>query len=152
MSLEHDILSRLQRIAEKHSQPFCYSCYKPAPSGRCTNCMSDDLMRFFPGVAVEYGFDWVVEHLIATKLVPVDVDKAFEESISECYPEAVKIGWIEYDVASAIKELDPVSWRLALSEWIDSEVTDERLMTFDNGSTYFETPDVEQLILELDDT
>ena len=53
------------------------------------------VMREVPGVGVEYGFDWVAEHLVSESLTVVDVDKAFEESISESYPETVKIGWID---------------------------------------------------------
>jgi len=126
----------LLRVAEHHSKPFCYGCYKAAPSGRCQQCGSDDLMRLVPGVGVEYGLDWVAEHLVSERLTPIGLDAAFEESVSESYPETVKIGWIEYDVASAIKALDPVSWDLAKSEWIDAEVSDDVLVTFDNGSTY----------------
>lgn len=129
-----------------HSRPFCYTCYQTAPSGRCAACGSDDLMREVPSVGVGYGLDWVAEHLVDDKLAAVDVDEAFEESVAEIYPETVKIGWIEYDVASAIKELDPVSWNLAKSEWIDSEASDDLLMTFDNGSTYYRVADVEQMV------
>lgn len=146
-----EVRVQLLKVAEEHSRPFCYSCYRTAPSGRCAACGSDDLMREVPGVGVEYGFDWVAEHLVSENLTTVDVDKTFEESISESYPETVKIGWIEYDVASAIKALDPVSWRLAQSEWIDNEVSDDVLMTFDNGSTYYRVRDVEQMIEDLNE-
>ena len=141
--------AELLRVAEYHSKPFCYSCYEAAPSGRCEQCGSDDLMRLVPGVGVEYGLDWVAEHLVSERLTTVDLDAAFEESVSEIYPEAVKIGWIEYDVASAIKTLDPVSWDLAKAEWIDNEVSDDAFMTFDNGSTYYRVADVEQMIESL---
>ena len=68
--------------------------------------------------------------------------------MSDCYPETVKIGWIEYDTVSALKELDPVSWELAQSEWIDNEISDERMITFDNGSQHFWIHDVEQFVEE----
>jgi hypothetical protein len=137
------------RVAEYHSNPSYFGCYAAAPPGRCEQCGSDDLMRLVPGIGVEYGLDWVAEHLVSERLTTVDLDAAFEESVSEIYPETVKIGWIEYDVASAIETLDPVSWNLARSEWIDNEVSDDAFMTFDNGSTYYRVADVEQMIDDL---
>ena len=141
--------AELLRIAEHQSKPFCYGCYVAAPSGRCDRCGSDDLMRLVPGVGVEYGLAWVAEHLVSERLTPVDLDTAFDESVSDSYTETVKIGWIEYDVASAIKTLDPVSWDLAKSEWVDNEVSDDALMTFDNGSTFYRVADVKQMIEDL---
>lgn len=148
MSLTHDFRSELLKAAEKHSQPFCFSCYVPALSGRCEKCGSDDLMRLVPGVGVEWGMDWVVDDLVRTNLKEADVDAAFEESVSAAYAETVEIGWIEYDVAAAIKELDPVSWELAQSEWVDGEVSEGNLITFDNGSTHYWVADVEQFLGE----
>lgn len=140
------ISADLLRVAERHSKPFCYNCYEPAPTGRCDRCGSDDLMRLVPGVGVEWGLDWVAEHLVSDRLSPVDVDAAFEEFVAECYPDPIKIGWIESDAVSAIKALDPVSWSLAQSEWVDNEVSDDVLVTFDNGSTYYRASEVEQMI------
>ena len=50
-----NIESNLKTIAYKKSIPFCYNCYKEAPSGICKNCHSDDLMRLMPQVGCEYG-------------------------------------------------------------------------------------------------
>ena len=47
-----------------------------------------------------------------------------------------------------MKELDPVSFELVAGEWIDAEVSDERLMTLDNGSTYYWTYDIEAYLDE----
>jgi len=56
------------------------------------------------------------------------------------------IGWMSYDTVSAMKELDPVSWRLAESEWVDQEVDNDQLRTFDNGNTYFSVSDIEDYL------
>ena len=72
----------------------------------------------------------------------------FERSVTDCYSETVKIGWIEYDTVSALKELDPVSWDIAHGEWLDSQVSDETLITFDNGSCHYWVSEIEQLIEE----
>ena len=138
-----DLVKRLEKIAYQESKPFCYGCYREAPTGRCIVCGSDDLMRLLPQVGCEYGTDWIVQHLVEENLSAVNLDEAFEESVSQCYPEEVKIGWITYDTVSALKELDPISWDLAKSEWIDQEVGDENIESFDNGSTYYSRSDIE---------
>ena len=143
-----ELKSRLEKLAYQKTKPFCYSCYKIAPSGTCKFCGSDDLMRHLDGVGVEYGIDWVIKSLIEENITSVDTEEEFKNSISECYPEEVKIGWITVDVASTIKELDPNSWRIAESEWIDSEVEDENLVTFDNGSTHYRVSDIEEYLDE----
>ena len=38
-------------------------------------------------VGVKYGTEWVIRHLIETRLEPVDGDEMFEELLDECYPE-----------------------------------------------------------------
>ncbi len=101
-----------------------------------------------PNVGVEYGTDWLFRELVREHLTPADTREAFEQSVAECYPETVKIGWIETDTISALKELDPISWDIAHSEWIDSEVSDGNLITFDNGSTYYSVHEIEDLIAE----
>jgi hypothetical protein len=74
-----------------------------------------------------------------------DADSLFEDSVRDCYPEETKIGWLTYDTASAIKELDPISWDIAKGEWLDQE-DGETLVSFDNGSTYFELAKVEEYV------
>ena len=58
----------------------------------------------------------------------------------------MKIGWIEYDTATAIRELDPLSWKMAHSEYVDDEEQQGNLLTFDGGSTYYWRHDIERLI------
>lgn len=79
---------------------------------------------------------------------PANLSEAFEQSVTECYPETVKIGWIEYDTVSALKELDPVSWSLALSEYADTETSEGNIVTFDNGECYYWAREIEQFIVE----
>ena len=143
-----EIQKRLETLAYKRTTPFCYGCYQRAPSGRCELCHSDDLMRELAGDGVEYGVDWVITALIHENITSVNTTEAFEESIRECYPETTRIGWMEFDTMTAIKELDPTSFELAEGEWIDNEVSDERLMTFDNGGTYYSVNDIEAYLNE----
>ena len=145
-----DLKLRLQNIALKKTEPFCSSCYEKAPSGCCERCHSDDLMKSLEGVGVGWGCDWVIEHLIETNLTRAETRAAFEESVAECYPDPVKIGWISYDVPAAIRALDPVSWDLSHSEWIDQEVEDGILVTFDGGASYYWRGAVEDFINEME--
>jgi len=142
------ITESLAQIAISKSILFCYGCYARAPSGRCTTCHSDDLMYELPGVGVEYGTDWLVREILSVHLTPADTLDAFEQSVAECYPETAKIGWIEYDTVSAIKELDPVSWNIAHDEWLDAEVSEGSLITFDSGSTHYWVSEIERFIGE----
>ena len=144
----NDITEALTQIALTKSIPFCYSCYTRAPSGKCATCGSDDLMYELPGVAVEYGTDCLIREVLREHLTPADTLDAFEQSVAECYPATVKIGWIEHDTVSAIKELDPISWDIARDEWLDSEISDGNIISFDNGSCHYWLADIEQLIEE----
>ena len=140
-----EIQSRLETLAFKKTIPFCYGCYSEAPTGRCAKCFSDDLMRLLPGVGCEYGTEWVIEDLLGA-VEKVDLSERFEDSIRSCYPEETSIGWLKVDTASAIKDLDPISWDLAKSEWADSEEQEGTLLTFDNGSTYFDPSEIESFL------
>jgi hypothetical protein len=144
----NEITKALTQIALTKSIPFCYSCYARAPTGTCDSCGSDDLIFELPGVAVEFGTDWLLREILREHLTPANTLHAFEESVTECYPESVKIGWIECDTATAIKELDPVSWEMAHSEWIDAGLSDGNLLTFDNGTSYYWLGDIEQFITD----
>lgn len=144
--MQTEILEQLKELALKKSIPFCYGCYKEAPTGRCVSCGSDDLMRLLPGVGCEWGTDWIVKHIIEDELTPVDTDEAFAESVSQCYPETVKVGWLELDTVRVLKEMDPVSWDMARSEWESSEADEGNLISFDNGGTYYWAFDVEEVL------
>lgn len=139
-----ELKERLQALAYAKTFPFCYGCYARAPSGTCTKCGSDDLMRELPGEGVEYGTDWVIESLVRGALEPVDTSEVFENSLEGIYPETTKIGFIEYDTISAMKELDPVAFRMAESEYVDSLVSDGELLEI--GSRYYWLHDLENYL------
>jgi len=106
-------------------------------------------MLEYPNCGVEYGVEWIIREILREQLTQVNTLEAFEQSVAECYPETVKIGWVEYDTVGTLKELDPVSWDMAHSEWIDAEVSDGNLITFDNGSCHYWASDIERLVDEL---
>ncbi len=142
-----EIHKKLKELAYKRSIPFCYQCYAEAPTGRCVTCGSDDLMRLLPGVGCEYGTDWIIRSILEAELTEVDLDEAFEEHVRECYPESTTVGWMTgLDTVSIMKEMDPVSWRCAQSEWESMEADEGQIISFDGSSTYYRKHDLEEFL------
>lgn len=142
-----EIETKLSELAFKRSKPFCYSCYKEAPTGHCKTCGSDDLMRLTPD-GCEYGTEWIVKDILKAELNPVDMNEAFEDLMRECYPETTKVGWLELDTVSTLKEMDPVSWRCAQSEFESQELDEGNYYSPDNGSTFYRVTDIEDFLAE----
>lgn len=146
--MKTEIQKQLEQIAFKNSVPFCYNDYTECPTGRCSKCGSDDLMRLVHGVGCEYGTDWIVKSILEAELEPVDLEESFEESVRECYSETTKVGWMELDTITVMKEQDPTWWRCALGDYESQEESEGNIISFDNGSTYYRTSDIENLISE----
>ncbi|TXG77874.1 hypothetical protein E6Q11_02060 [Candidatus Dojkabacteria bacterium] len=143
--MKSEMMKKLEQVAFERTKPFCYGCYRQAPTGVCLSCGSDDLMRELPGAGVEYGLNWVIEHILREELTPVDLEAEFESSMEGCYADETQIGFIKVNTLWAIQQLDPTAWDMAKQEWVDSEEQEERIMTFDNGSTYYKVEDLESL-------
>ncbi len=90
----------------------------------------NDLFRLLPGEGCDAGIGWVIEFLIREALTPVDVDAEFEESVRASVPETTKVGWLELDTVTIIRDMDPVSWELAQAEWIDLEEGEGHVTSF----------------------
>ena len=88
------------------------------------------------------------EETLKEHLKPVNQTETFEDMIEGCYPTETKVGWLELNTADILKTMDEVSWDIAKDEYISSLEEDEEVMSFDNGSTYFWTYDIENLIEE----
>ena len=144
--MNNEIFEQLNELAFKRSIPFCYSCYKEAPTGCCEVCGSDDLMRLVPGVGCEYGTDWVIKHILETELTAVDLEEEFEESIRQCYPEETQVGWMTFDTVKLMKENDPLGWRCALADY-ESQVNDDEAFITIDGFKHYSRQDVENLLI-----
>lgn len=99
-------------------------------------------MRLVPGVGCEYGTDWVIKYILETELTAVDLEEEFEESIRQCYPEEIHVGWMTFDTVTLMKENDPISWQCALSEYESQEESEGKIISFDSGATYYLTGDL----------
>ena len=148
MSKKETITKQLEALAFQVSKPFCYLCYREVKTSHCPKCGTDEFMRFMEGIGVEYGTDWVIEEILKEHLKPVNQQEAFEDMIEGCYPTETKVGWLELSTADILKTMDEVAWDIAKDEYISSLEEDEEVMSFDNGSTYFQTSDIENLIEE----
>lgn len=144
--MNSELRQQLKNLALKRTIPFCYSCYQQAPTGVCKSCHSDDLMRLLPGHGCEYGLEWVIAAILREELTPVDTASAFEEFVRSCYPEEIRAGWMSFDAVSVMKEMDPISWELAVSEYESQEADEGNIVGLDNSSTFYSRTDIEDLI------
>ena len=105
-------------------------------------------MRIMDGVGCEYGTEWVIEEILRQHLEPVNQEETFESMIEDCYPTDTKVAWVELDTIDILKTMCPCDWDMAKDEYIYNLEQDEELMSFDSGSNYFWTSDIENLIEE----
>ena len=148
MVKKETITKQLTALAFQETKPFCYGCYEAVETSHCPKCGSDDFMRLLEGVGCEYGTEWVIEEILKEHLEPVDEEESFENLMEDCYPSDTKVAWLEINTIDILKEISPCDWNLAKDEHISSLEEDEQVMSFDNGSTYYWTYDIENLIEE----
>lgn len=144
-AMKSEILKKLEKLAQERTIPFCMSCYIKAPKGVCPCCHSDDLGRWMDGVGLDWSLNFAVEYILQEKCTPVDTEQSFEDMIRSCYSEETVVGWMKFDTCDLMKSQDPISWRIARDEYIDDLESEEEIMSFDNGSTYYWTYDLEGL-------
>lgn len=144
--MKTEIQEKLEQLAFDRTTPFCYGCFVKAYKGVCPHCHSDDLMRLLEGVGCEWGIDWVIKHILQEELTAVDTEEVFEDSIRGNYPEETVVGWLKLDTVEILKTQDPISWRIARDEYLDSLEQDEELISFDGGSNYYWKHDLESLL------
>ena len=140
------LYQQLVAIARQRTHPFCLGCYERAPSGRCATCGSDDLGVELPGSGVDWTCDWVVREILTGHLEPADLTQAVEQFVADCWGETVPVAWITFDTATAVCDLDPLSWKMAIDDFADGECDAGNLCTFDGGNSYYCVRDVEQFI------
>ena len=141
------IHARMESAAYKVTDNFCYSCYKVVEGDRCPNCFSDDFMRHLAGVGVEYGTEWVIEHLITQNCSAVDGEEMFEEMLDQCYSE-LSIGCCTFSPSDIMRQLDPTAFRIGVSENLDSLAEDCQL--YEANGSYYQTSDIEEMLDEIE--
>jgi hypothetical protein len=134
----------LKEQAHEESRPFCYGDYitvavDEAGNAFCPKCGSDDLVREVPGVGVEYGYDWVIEHIVETEGEKVDIKEMYADLLDEIY-EPIKFGELEYSPSQVLESVDPLAFHMGADEYADSLVEDGDLIELD--SNYYRLADV----------
>jgi len=137
---DNDLQEKLTTLAFDVTDNFCYGCYRVVKADHCPGCHSDDFMRHLDGVGVEYGTDWVIEHLIKQHCTPIDAEEQFEELLNETC-KTVKIGTLEYDPGHVLKNIDPVAFRCGVSDML---ADDEQYIEAEGE--YYRVSDVESMI------
>ena len=123
--------------------PFCYTLLSATvPTSLCIRCGSDDLMRHLPCIGVEYGTEWVIEHMVQD-LESVDTEEAFKDMVVEVYGKTDTVGPLEFDVVETLKEKDPDWWSEAKWEYIDDLVENAEIAEI--GNKYYWASDLEDL-------
>ena len=145
MSRLDTLNEQLEELAYEETENFCYSCYKIVDGDYCPTCHSDDFMRHLDGVGVEYGTDWVIDHLITEACDPIDEDEIYDDMLDECYPDVV-IGCCSWTASTVLKELDPTTYRVGKQEYFDSLVEDGELWESEEGE-YYRVSDIETQLL-----
>lgn len=133
------IKEQLRERAYEESHAFCYSDYRRVEANedgeyRCAKCGSDDLMRELEGVGVEWGTDWIVEHLVREEGEEVDIAELYRDLLDEIY-DPIKFGELEYSPSMVLESVDRVAFEMGCDEYADSELDDGRLIEL-NGSYY----------------
>lgn len=100
-------------------------------------------MRLVPEVGCEYGTEWIIKHILETELTAADLEEEFEESVRQCYPEQTQAGWMTFDTVTLMKQNDPISWQYAFSEYESQEESEGNIISFDGGSTYYLTSEID---------
>ena len=145
--MNSNMRNELNQISYQQSKPFCYHCYEVVESGECSQCGSDDLMRYVEGVGCEYGISWVTKHLIESNLEVASFSESFEEMIEGLYGETTKVGFMELSTVQVMKDQDPVAWRIAMNEHIDFLEEDGQIVSLEGGDYYW-VDDVNKYIEE----
>ena len=82
--------------------------------GKCPRSRTDDLMRHLPGVGVEYGYSWVIEHLLQQEVNNISKEQQenlFMDFIDDCYNEETRVAFLAVSTAWAVKQLDPCGFQ-----------------------------------------
>lgn len=133
------IKEALREKAHDASRPFCYSDYMTVEENeygefRCPKCGSDDLMREIEGVGVEWGYDWVIDHLVVTEGEQVNIEELYRDLLDEVY-EPIKFGELEYCPSQVLEAVDPTAFRMGCNDNADSLMEDDQLVYL-NGNYY----------------
>lgn len=141
-----EILNKIEKTALDLTIPYCMNCHVVAPSGVCKHCKNDDLARWLDGVGVDWSPSFAIQNFLKEKLNPVDLDEAFEVKVRCSYPKKCTVGWMRFDTVDLLKSEEPISWWVARDEYISELESNEEIISFDGGHSYYWVSDLEFLV------
>ncbi len=139
-----DLWDDLEKLAYQETTPFCYLCYKDAPSGTCLFCGSDDLMRHMKGEGVEYGVDWIVKLLIqehVSSYKDSDFREIYDEYLDDRTHATITIQGTVFYASTIYRELDPLAYDMGFNQFMED---DERIIHYDNH--WYQISDIQEMI------
>jgi hypothetical protein len=104
-------------------------------------------MRHVEGVGVEYGTEWVIDHIIQDRCESIDDEALFDEMLDECYPE-IELGCCSWSPSHVMSELDPIAYRIGVSEQVSSLVEDCQL--YESDGDYYQVFDIEEMLIDIE--
>lgn len=140
------IIDQLTKLAYSRSTPFCYTDYIKCPMDKCPTCGSDDLMLISENDGPEYGTLWIIQNILREELTPIELEKAFEEVHEDLYDSEVEVAWCKFRPLEIVKQLDPISWTMAINEWASDMEEEDTFFTLDGGATYYRSDEVMGLL------
>ena len=82
---------------------------------------------------------------IEDELTPVDLEQLYDEMLDECYSFGNVGGpFMCMQPSRVLKEIDPTAYRCGFNDWMDSYR--DAFASFDNGDTYYDRRELEDLI------
>lgn len=112
-----ELYEKLVKVSYLITKPFCYHCYNIVTTSHCPNCHTDDFMRHLEGEGVEYGVEWVIDHILDNHFSIVNDQESYDLWLEEIYPDPVMICGYEMDPIRILKEMDPVTYRCGKSDY-----------------------------------
>ena len=82
----------------------------------------------------EFGYEWIMEHIVETEGERVDVEELYRDLFDECFPE-IKFGELMYSPALVLESVDPTAFRIGACEYADGMIEDGLLIDL-NGAYY----------------
>ena len=80
---------------------------------------------------------------IKSQLTAIDTEKRYDEMLDDTYGDA-EIAGMKFCTSMALFELDETAYHCGMSDWLDSEVNDDRLVEI-NGE-YYDADEVQEVI------
>ncbi len=122
----------LLEVACSKAAPYCYRCFREAPTGVCGMCKSDDLLRSKDGdpyvnyarIAEESAIDELLSSL--TEISRDDLDAEFDDFLNDFLFDNVIIFGHEDGLAEIFSEEDPAYYNKLLNDYYLSSILSEK--------------------------